>query len=134
MDQQVRIYSLHSTQNGRHDRVSGEAAFETAFSERLDRMLDIDSWLSEDDLAATYARVDEEVAAAAIDEDRYRQHIRQEVLSPAFFANIRRQHNLPIAGKYQASVNDLQRVHTGLLFNGGVEACDGTSVPMTPCY
>jgi hypothetical protein len=29
---------------------------------------------------------------------------------------------------YEVGVEHLERVHNGLLFNGGVEACDGTSV------
>ena len=32
------------------------------------------------------------------------------------------------AGVFTAQREDLERVHRGLLFNGGVEACDGTSV------
>jgi hypothetical protein len=31
---------------------------------------------------------------------------------------------------YQATVENIERVHRGLLFNGNVEACDGTSVPL----
>lgn len=32
------------------------------------------------------------------------------------------------AGFYQAKRIDLERIHKGLLFNGGVEACDGINV------
>src|SRR5207253_9157888 len=33
------------------------------------------------------------------------------------------------AGVFQAQIADIEKTHRGLLFNGQVEACDGTSAP-----
>ncbi len=102
--------------------------FIEAFDYTLEEAIDVDRWIPGEALSETLERTDHEVAAAIADEDRYRQSIRQEVFTNDFFARIQRQHNLPIAGKYTASLEDIQRIQTGLLFNGGVEPCDGTNV------
>jgi len=109
---------------------SGEPAlvdaheFETAFGEPLARALDLDTWQPGENLAALYGRLEEEIEQAVRQENRIRDRIRQEV-----FPRLRTRPGAPPdAGVYQAGVEDVERVHRGLLFNGAVEACDGTSV------
>lgn len=109
---------------------SGEPAlvdaheFETAFGEPLARALDLDTWQPGENLAALYGRLEEEIEQAVRQENRIRERIRQEV-----FPRLRTRAGAPSdAGVYQARVEDIERVHRGLLFNGAVEACDGTSV------
>jgi hypothetical protein len=77
-----------------------------------------------EDLAATFGRIEQEVAEALQKEDDYRKQVRKLV-----FPQLRGAPDAPAnAGVYQAKRADLEKIHTGLLFNGGVEACDGTNV------
>jgi hypothetical protein len=98
--------------------------FETAFGESLTQTLNLDTWVLGEDLAELYGRLEEEVARAVEQEDRITNAIRQEVFHRIATAP----HAPKGAGVYQAQSVDLQRIHRGLLFNGGVEACDGTNV------
>lgn len=109
---------------------SGEPAlvdaheFETAFGEPLVQALDLDTWQPGENLAALYGRLEEEIEQAVRQENRIRERIRQEV-----FPRLRTRVGAPPdAGVYEARVEDVERIHRGLLFNGAVEACDGTSV------
>jgi hypothetical protein len=98
--------------------------FESAHGESLANMLDLDTWMAGEDLLAAYGRLEEEVAEAVAQEDEYRKTIRRVV-----FEKISTSREVPAnAGVYQAKRSDLERIHKGLLFNGSVEACDGTSV------
>lgn len=98
--------------------------FEAAYGEKLSDTLDLNTWTAGEDLAAAYDRIEKEVAEALIKEDSYRKQIRELV-----FPRLRDAPEAPVnAGVYQVAAADLERVHSGLLFNGGVEACDGTSV------
>jgi hypothetical protein len=98
--------------------------FESAYGERFADTLDLDTWKLGEDLAAAFGRLEQEVEAALKKEDEYRQQVR-EVVFPRLAAAPDAPAN---AGVWQARASDLERVHKGLLFNGGVEACDGTSV------
>lgn len=101
-----------------------ESGFEAAFGERLSQALDLDTWMLGEDIMSAYGRLEQEIAEALAKEDEYRANIREIV-----FSRIRNVPEAPDnAGVYQASRSDLERVHTGLLFNGSVEACDGISV------
>jgi len=98
--------------------------FEAAHGESLASVLDLDTWMAGEDLLAAYGRLEREVEEAVAREDDYRRQIRDVV-----FKRISTAPQAPVnAGVYQASRGDLERIHKGLLFNGGVEACDGTSV------
>lgn len=98
--------------------------FEAAFGEELSQTLDLDTWMLGEDILSAYGRLEQEVAEALAKESEYRQKIREIV-----FSRLRNAPGAPSnAGVYQASRADLERIHSGLLFNGGVEACDGTSV------
>jgi hypothetical protein len=98
------------------------AEFRERFGEDLRRALDIDTWLPGEDLATVFDRLDAEVRSAVEREGvilgAIRQHIFPELGSyPAAPRG---------AGVYNAAPETLARIHRGLLFNGGVEACDGT--------
>ena len=98
--------------------------FEEAYGEPFSKTLDLDTWSHGEDLLAAYARLDQEVGEAIKKEDEYRREVRKTV-----FPQLRRLPDAaPNAGVYTVPPADLEKVHRGLLFNGGVEACDGTSV------
>ena len=100
------------------------ATFETAFGEKLSQTLDLDTWMLGEDIMSAYGRLEQEVAEALAKESEYRQKIRELV-----FSRLKDAQGAPKnAGVYQASRENLERIHSGLLFNGGVEACDGTSI------
>lgn len=100
------------------------AEFEAAYGEPFARTLDLDTWLLGEDLAAAFERIEQEVTQALAQENDYRHTLRQEIFSRLKGAP----GAPPNAGVYQANQKDLEQIHTGLLFNGGVEACDGSSV------
>lgn len=100
------------------------AEFEQAYDERLSDTLDLDTWTLGEDVAAFLDRTEQEIADAVARETSAAKHIREIV-----FPQIASAPNAPRnAGVYQARRNDLELVHRGLLFNGAVEACDGTRV------
>ncbi|MHB8578223.1 MAG: hypothetical protein ACYDCQ_23165, partial [Dehalococcoidia bacterium] len=74
-------------------------------------------------LGALYANLEEVVAEAVARERRLRVRTRQEVLR-----QLATRPGAPKgAGVYQASVEDLRRIHANALFTGQVEACDGVA-------
>jgi hypothetical protein len=102
----------------------GSDEFETAFGEKFAEVLDLGTWSPGEDLAAAYGRLEEEIQRAVEQEDRTRERVRDLV-----FPRLVERPGAPVnAGVYEVGVEHLERVHNGLLFNGGVEACDGTSV------
>jgi hypothetical protein len=96
--------------------------FETAFGEPLAAVLDVESWRTGEDPSAVYERVATEVEVALRQEARVRNPIRETIL--ARLSQLKQ--GPPGAGVYRASMDDLKRIHQGLLFTGGVEACDAT--------
>jgi hypothetical protein len=106
-------------------RTDGESAdFESAYGEPFSKTLDLETWTIGEDLAAAYTKLEREVAEAVRQEDEYRRVVR-EVVFPHLKTS---PYAPPNAGVYTVDRADLERIHRGLLFNGGVEACDGTSV------
>lgn len=97
--------------------------FQGVFGESLSDALNIDTWRLGDDLAAQYERMREEVEEAEVQARRTRNQIREVV-----FPRIRSLRDVPAAGLYRASVNQVEYIHNNRLFNGKVVACDGTSV------
>jgi len=98
--------------------------FQAAFGESFGQTLDLDTWVLGENLAELYGRLEVEVAQAVEQEDRIRHAIRAVV-----FPRISTAPGAPKdAGVYQAQSSELEHIHRGLLFNGGVEACDGTNV------
>lgn len=101
---------------------SGE--FDSAYGEPFSKTLDLSTWTQGEDLWAAYSRIEQEVAEALASENERRKHIREMV-----FAQLSNAPGAPPnAGVYRAKRKDLERIHFGLLFNGGVEACDGISL------
>src|SRR5438067_11490067 len=96
--------------------------FQKAFGEDLHRTLDLGTWRAGTDLAEEYDRIENEVREAVVAEDALQQQIRAIV-----FPKLLNLENGPKnAGVHAARREDLEAVHRGLLFNGGVEACDGS--------
>lgn len=99
--------------------------FSSHFGESLDRALDLSTWDRGENLANLYGRLESEVAAAVKQENLVRERVREVV-----FPRIASREGAPNgAGVFESSVEQIEKVHRGLLFNGQVEACDGTSVP-----
>src|SRR3989440_12111197 len=98
--------------------------FQAAFGEPVDDALNLDTWHTGEDLSAMYQKLEEEVASAVEQGGRIRERVRSE-LFPIVFKHPQAPLN---AGCYQVDIATLERIHRGLLFNGGVEACDGTSL------
>jgi hypothetical protein len=97
------------------------ADFRQGFGEELARALDLDTWLP-GDLLHEYARIEREVSEAVRDEGRTRSRVRRQIFpllgNPALAPRG--------GGVFRANRELLPLIHSGLLFGGGVEACDGT--------
>jgi hypothetical protein len=99
--------------------------YSSAYGEDLSRTLNLDTWQTNDDLVGLYTRLEEEIKDAVHREDEMRTRIRQVV-----FPQLRNRLGAPPnSGVYQSTVQQIERVHCGYLFNGAVEACDGNSIP-----
>jgi hypothetical protein len=101
---------------------AGSQAFRDSFGEDLSGVLDIATWSAGADLAQEYPRIEAQVREALSDENEVRRRTTEQVL-PRLFDPVA---GPPQAGVYAANWDVLRLVHRGLLFNGGVEACDGT--------
>lgn len=102
----------------------GDDEFRDMFGEPLARTLDLATWRPGEDLGELYGQLEAQVTAALADEAPLRAQIRASV-----FPRIGDYRGAPRdAGVYQATVDDIAHVHHAVLFNGGVEACDGTTV------
>jgi hypothetical protein len=100
----------------------GEADFLTAYGESLAQTLDLDTWERGEDLAKKFEQLDREVTEALQQEDSIRRRVRDLV-----FPQILKRPNAPKqAGVVQVTTKDLKATQVNVLFNGGVEACDGT--------
>jgi hypothetical protein len=98
--------------------------YKKAHGEELKNTLDLDTWIPGTDLAAMYTRLEQEVAAAVVQEREFQRRIRETI-----FPMLRgRKDAPPCAGVWHVRVDQLEDVHRKLLFNGAVEACDGTVV------
>jgi hypothetical protein len=100
--------------------VSGRM-FEEQFDENILQTLDVENWQLGHDLNQEYQRLEREVREAEEIETAKEKQIRREVFP--WLASLP---NMPKnAGKHETTPDHLAAVHRGLLFNGGVEACDG---------
>jgi hypothetical protein len=96
-------------------------SFEEQFGENILEALDVKRWRLGNDLDAEYDRLEQEVSEAEKIETTRTGQIRDSVLPRlAQMANAPRH-----AGKHAATRSQIESIHRGLLFNGGVEACDG---------
>lgn len=96
--------------------------FEDQFDESIHQTLDVSQWRLGNDLDEEYRRIEREVREAEKIETVREKQIREELL-PRLAALPNMPKN---AGKHEATLEDIASVQRGLLFNGGVEACDGT--------
>jgi hypothetical protein len=97
------------------------ANFQERFGEDLREVLDVKKWSLGGDLAQEYPRIEREVREALAQEDETQRRIRTEV-----FPKLMDPASAPGCGVFEADRDVLRLIHRGLLFNGGVEACDGT--------
>jgi len=96
-------------------------AFEEQFGESILETLNVEKWRIGIDLNEEFRRFRDEVREAEQSENSKEKEIRER-----FFPLLAKLENMPKnAGKHEALQEDLEATHRGLLFNGGVEACDG---------
>jgi hypothetical protein len=96
-------------------------AFEEQFDESILQAVDVDNWRLGSDVDAEFRRVAFEVKEATRFETDNDRQIREQ-----FFPRFAKLANMPKnAGLHKAQREEIEAVHRGLLFNGGVEACDG---------
>jgi hypothetical protein len=100
----------------------GPRTFRDSFGEDLAGVLDLGTWRPGGDLAQEYERIEREVRRATAAEDDLQRRIRANIF-PKLFDPASAP---PGGGVYAANGDVLRLIHRGLLFNGGVEACDGT--------
>jgi hypothetical protein len=96
--------------------------FRASFSEDLQRTLDIRTWVP-GDLNQEYSRIEEEVREAVRLETDLQRTIRKEIF-PLLKNAPRAPKGAGVYGPIDTAA--VAKIHQGLLFNGGVEACDGT--------
>ncbi|MBA4192342.1 MAG: hypothetical protein C0467_30595 [Planctomycetaceae bacterium] len=101
-----------------------EDAFRKSFGEPLLDAINLKTWHAGVDLVREYARIEREVAEAVEFEGVQEARVREYVFPRVGFAP-----GAPLeAGLYdKLTIEDIAEVHRGLLFNGGVTACDGTT-------
>ncbi len=108
--------------NDQVNRALGAADYELATGERLSTTLDLNTWHPGVDLGEMYSRIEQEVSEAIRKENMYQKEIREKI-----FPYLRTREGAPAgAGVYKTDVSNLIKIHNQILFNGGVEACDGT--------
>ncbi len=111
--------------SGEDDTLSLEGnEFRTAFGEDIGRILDVTTMRPGEDLAEMYGTLERQVTEAVEQGGRIRERVR-DVLFPYIFTHPSAPEK---AGCYQVDVPTIERIHRTLLFNGRVEACDGTSL------
>ena len=97
--------------------------FEQAYGEPFSKTLDLNTWSLGENLDELMIRLNQEIADA-VDQAQYtRRAVRNILLNLNSRDGAAKQ-----AGLYDVNPKHLETVMRGLLFNGGVEACDGTSV------
>jgi hypothetical protein len=103
--------------------VSGDE-FTAAFNEPLSHTLDLNTWHPGEDLVELYERLRKEVAEAVEQETRIQQEIRKQI-----FPLLSSRKDAPTeAGVFRTTPERLQDIHSKILFNGALEACDGIVV------
>jgi hypothetical protein len=101
---------------------AGSGDFRASFGEELRDVLDVGRWESGRDLAQEYARIEREVREGVGREDELQRRVWADIFPKLFDPAT----SPPGGGVYAANPDVIRLVHRGLLFNGGVEACDGT--------
>jgi hypothetical protein len=96
--------------------------FRESFGEDIQRTLDVNTW-EPGDLSEAYSRIEREVREAVELEGELQRRIRTE-LFPLLGTRAQAPREAGVYGPIDSSI--VKEIHRGLLFNGGVEACDGT--------
>lgn len=96
--------------------------FRDGFGEDLAQVLDLGTWKTGRDMTQEYPRIKSEVEVAVAQERDIQERTRTDVFPKLFDPATAP----PGGGVYEANEEVLGLVHRGLLFNGGVEACDAT--------
>src|SRR5262245_10770806 len=104
------------------DPVISADDFRASFGEDLQRTLDIRTWVP-GDLSQEYSRIEQEVREAVQLESQLQRNIRKEIF-PLLKTAPRAPKGAGVYGPIDTAA--VAKIHQGLLFNGGVEACDGT--------
>jgi hypothetical protein len=106
------------------EQVFSDSEYLQAYGESLNSTLDLNTWQPGTNLIEMYDRLKREVAEAVIQENKIQNQIREKI-----FPQLKRRPGAPPgAGVYKTTPEHLRDVHQKILFNGGVEACDGTVV------
>ena len=96
-------------------------AFEEQFDESILQAIKVENWRLGSDVNSEFRRIAFEVREAARFETDSEKQIREQV-----FPRMAKSKYMPKnAGLHVAERENVESVHRGLLFNGGVEACDG---------
>lgn len=120
---------MADTDSGEIESLDGQALlavnsddYLAAHGELLSATLDLSTWQPGADLLELYGRLEQEVAEAVKAEKKVQTQIRNQI-----FPLLRSRSGAPPgAGVYQVPLEKLEEVHRKILFNGAVEACDGT--------
>jgi hypothetical protein len=97
-------------------------AFQESFDEKLADVLDVNRWRTGVNLDDEYRRIEQEVGEAVAWEDDLQKRVREEVHPKLWSPGAPKG-----AGHYKVPLAEIKEIHRGLLFPGGVEACDGSS-------
>lgn len=100
---------------GPPDMTAGD--FRANFGEELLDALNVEAWHTGWDLAREYPRIEREVREALRSETAVQRYARAHI-----FPRLRERGG----GVYRANPDVIAAIHRGPLFQGGVEACDGT--------
>jgi hypothetical protein len=91
--------------------------FQEGFGEELRHLLDVAAWETGWDLTREYARIEREVGEALRNETDVQRRTRQHLFPRLVERG---------GGVFACQGDVIRALHEGLLFCGGVEACDGT--------
>jgi hypothetical protein len=101
------------------DTITAEEFLES-FGEDIRQTLNVENWRVGSDLSQEYSRIEKEVRQAVEKESVLQKRIRAEV-----FPRLKSPHAPKNAGKHEADLNLIEKIHREFLFHGGLEACDG---------
>lgn len=97
--------------------------FKKSYGEDFARTIDIETWKIDRNLAKLYAKIEEELFDAKRNEIKANKVFRDEV-----FPRIKDKIHIPHAGLHADTTLELiEKIHKGFLFNGAVTACGGVS-------
>ncbi|HKP52997.1 MAG TPA: hypothetical protein VJ183_10125 [Chloroflexia bacterium] len=102
---------------------AGSAEFEEAYGEPISRALDLSTWRVGANMEEIYSRIGDEQISETL---RFEAGNKPLIRAHVFSAIHERRAAPPGAGVYQATPQQIERTHKGILFTGAVEAAKGT--------